>query len=120
MNPLKTTFTLRYEQILSCGGDERVLHRMPVGIQSSVEKKDGCLGYQIEWNGKVDDDLLCFLGEMCAVEAKLIQATVYKFCTVSAVKQLVHTMATQGNDKKGNTGDGDVPGVIKEKLADVL
>jgi hypothetical protein len=81
--------------MLNCIGIEGRIakEKSPAKAQGKLPSSDCCTGYNIEWNGKAEDDVFCIKAENnknCAIENKMIKATIYRYCTNAAIKQLAY------------------------------
>lgn len=99
-------YSSRYTQLMDCNGSSvglSQLETIPDNIRKSLPKQDCCHSWEVDWNGRVINDVVCVAEPSeCSIQIKLLKSTFYQKCFKDALKTVSETIAAKGLALKGN------------------
>lgn len=74
-------------------------------MRNSLPGKSCCHTWEINWNGRFVNDVVCAIAGTeadCQTKIKLLKATLYQMCFKDGLKQSVDAIIHKGLDLKGS------------------
>jgi hypothetical protein len=81
----------RYDQLIECQGIRDSLDLAPASVKNNLPQENCCVGYNINWNGKVEKELFCSISknvDACIPEINLFRKFVFKKCVEKGIFEI--------------------------------
>jgi hypothetical protein len=94
-------FAFRFDQIIECQGNNNATGIVtPDAVRKSLPIDSCCVGYNLNWNGKIGKEVFCSMSKVsksCEIEINLFKKFVFRKCMRESIQELAQLVERNKN-----------------------